>query len=96
MLSTVRTIGQVVPQMRKRGRGRVIQLAGGEATQPFAFMPDYAVTKAALVNLSVSLAEELSGTGIAISTVSTGTIATSGVERLYRRPSRSGLRPPLG
>jgi NAD(P)-dependent dehydrogenase (short-subunit alcohol dehydrogenase family) len=30
--------------------GRVIQISRGEATNPYATMPDYAATKAALVN----------------------------------------------
>jgi NAD(P)-dependent dehydrogenase (short-subunit alcohol dehydrogenase family) len=39
--------------MRERGWGRVIQIASGEATNPYATMPDSAASKAALVNLSV-------------------------------------------
>jgi 3-oxoacyl-[acyl-carrier protein] reductase len=59
VLSVVRLVQRLMPQMKARGWGRIIQMARGEATQPFAFMPDYAATKAALVNLTVSLAKEL-------------------------------------
>ena len=85
VLSAVRRIGQLVPQMKERGWGRLIQLASGEATQPFAFMPDYAATKAALVNLTVSLAKELAETGVTANTVSPGIVVTKGVERFYRQ-----------
>ncbi len=85
VLSAVRMIGHLVPHMRERGWGRVIQLASGEATQPFAFMPDYAATKAALVNLTVSLSKELAETGVTANTVSPGIVVTEGVERFYRQ-----------
>jgi 3-oxoacyl-[acyl-carrier protein] reductase len=84
VLSVVRLVQRFIPQMKARGWGRLIQMASGEATQPFAFMPDYAATKAALVNLTVSLAKELARTGITVNTVSPGIIVTSGVESFYR------------
>ncbi|WP_310395280.1 SDR family NAD(P)-dependent oxidoreductase [Hymenobacter sp.] len=74
----------LVPAMRARGWGRIIQVASGEATQPLAFMPDYAASKAALVNLTVSLSKALAGTGITANTVSPGLIATAGVQAFYR------------
>jgi 3-oxoacyl-[acyl-carrier protein] reductase len=68
VVPTVRLVRALVPAMRDRGFGRVIQLASGEATQPFAFMPHYAAAKASLVNLTVSLAQELAGSGVTAST----------------------------
>jgi 3-oxoacyl-[acyl-carrier protein] reductase len=84
MLSLVRMIRLFVPLMKNQGWGRVIQMASGEATQPFAFMPDYAATKAALVNLTVSLSKGLANTGITVNTISPGIIVTPGVEQFYR------------
>jgi NAD(P)-dependent dehydrogenase (short-subunit alcohol dehydrogenase family) len=66
--------------MKKQNWGRIIQMASGEATQPFAFMPDYAASKAALVNLTVSLSKELANTGITVNTMSPGIIVTPGRE----------------
>jgi 3-oxoacyl-[acyl-carrier protein] reductase len=48
-------------------------------------MPDYAATKAAMNNLTVSLDRELGGTGITVNTVSPGIIVTEGVETFYRQ-----------
>jgi 3-oxoacyl-[acyl-carrier protein] reductase len=84
VLSAVRMIRIFVPHMKNQGWGRIIQMASGEATQPFAFMPDYAATKAALVNLTVSLSKELANTGITVNTISPGIIVTPGVEHFYR------------
>jgi 3-oxoacyl-[acyl-carrier protein] reductase len=70
--------------MRASGWGRVIQIGTGEAVNPFPFMPDYAASKAALVNLTVSLAKHLDRTGITVNTVSPGIVVTPGVEAFYR------------
>jgi NAD(P)-dependent dehydrogenase (short-subunit alcohol dehydrogenase family) len=84
VVSMVRVVRGLVGPMRTRKWGRLIQLSSGEASVPFAFMPDYAATKAAIVNLSVSLAKDLAGTGITSNTVSPGIVVTDGVERFYR------------
>ncbi len=64
--------------------GRVIQISSGEATNPFPVMPDYSATKAALVNLTVSLSKDLTRSGVTANTVSPGIIVTAGVEAFYR------------
>lgn len=84
----VRLIQGLLPTMRKGGWGRIIQLGTGEAINPFAFMPDYAATKAAIVNLTVSLAKHLTRTGITANTVSPGIVVTPGVEQFYRLEGR--------
>jgi 3-oxoacyl-[acyl-carrier protein] reductase len=82
--AAVGLVQRLVPGMRERRWGRVIQIASGEATNPFPTMPDYAASKAALVNLSVSLAKSLDRTGVTANTVSPGIVVTPGVERFFR------------
>jgi 3-oxoacyl-[acyl-carrier protein] reductase len=84
VVAAVRLIQALVPAMRDAGFGRIIQIGSGLATQPFAFIPEYAASKAALANLSVSLAKELACSGITVNTVSPGLIRTPGVESFYR------------
>jgi NAD(P)-dependent dehydrogenase (short-subunit alcohol dehydrogenase family) len=82
--ATVRCIQGFLPSMRARGWGRIIQIGTGEAINPFATMPDYAATKAALLNLTVSLSKHLARSGVTVNTVSPGIIVTPGVEQFYR------------
>ncbi len=84
VVGAARLIQCLVPQMRERHWGRIIQLASGDAAEPLAFMSSYAATKAALVNLTVGLAKTLVNTGITVNTISPGIIATDGVKRFYQ------------
>ena len=82
--AAVRCINGFLPAMRAAGWGRIVQIGTGEAINPFPTMPDYAATKAALLNLTVSLAKHLDRTGITVNTISPGLVVTPGVEKFYR------------
>ncbi len=84
VVSAVRLIFEFLPIMRKQKYGRFIQFGSVVGTQPFASDPDYAVTKSAHTVISVSLAKELTGTGVTANTVSPGPIKTPGVEKFLR------------
>lgn len=45
VVSTVRLIELLLPSMREQRYGRVIQIATGEATNPFPTMPDSAASR---------------------------------------------------
>jgi 3-oxoacyl-[acyl-carrier protein] reductase len=97
VVGAARLIQCLVPQMRERRWGRIIQIASGDATEPLAFMSSYAATKAALVNLTVGLAKSLANTGITVNTVSPGIVATPGVRRFYTAlAERSGWSTDWG
>lgn len=81
VLSSVRMIQRLVPPMRERHWGRVIQIGGGLSQQPIATMPHYNASLAARHNLAVSLARELKDTGVTSNVVAPGAILASEAAR---------------
>ncbi|MGI8336652.1 SDR family NAD(P)-dependent oxidoreductase [Actinomadura scrupuli] len=82
VISGVRMIQRLVPRMRERRWGRVIQIGGGLAQQPIAAQPDYNASLAARHNLAVSLARELKDSGVTSNVVAPGAIRVAAVEEL--------------
>lgn len=86
--ATVRLIQRFVPGMKERKWGRLIQIASVSATQPTPGSADYQAAKAAMVNITSSLAKTLAHTGITVNTVSPGTITTPAVVTAYTEKAR--------
>lgn len=66
----------VIPLMKAQGSGRIINLSGGGATQPLPRISAYAASKAAVVRLTETLAEELKSDGIWVNAVAPGALNT--------------------
>jgi NAD(P)-dependent dehydrogenase (short-subunit alcohol dehydrogenase family) len=77
VLSMVRLIQKLLPAMQKQGWGRIINISSGASTMPPPGMGAYSVTKAAVNNLTVTLAQGMSNDNVTINTVSPGAIFTS-------------------
>jgi NAD(P)-dependent dehydrogenase (short-subunit alcohol dehydrogenase family) len=80
VISYIRIIQRLVPQMKNLGWGRVINIGGGLGIQPISEQPHYNATLAARHNMSVSLARQLKETGITSNVVSPGAIINPMVE----------------
>ncbi|MDO8214167.1 SDR family NAD(P)-dependent oxidoreductase [Conexibacter sp. CPCC 206217] len=73
----LRTIRAAIPAMVDNGGGAIVNVASVNAFfQPDAGTIDYGAAKAALVNLSKSLAQEFGARGIHVNCVSPGPVAT--------------------
>jgi NAD(P)-dependent dehydrogenase (short-subunit alcohol dehydrogenase family) len=76
VMAAVRLSRSIVPLMRKRGGGVILNNASICATQPLGYEPIYNVTKAALVMFSKCLANELVSENIRVNTVNPGLVLT--------------------
>ena len=74
-----RLIHHLVPGMKERGWGRVIQIASAAGIIPTSAQPDYGPAKAAMINMSMGLSKALSSTGVTVNTVTPGMIMTEGL-----------------
>jgi len=80
----------LIPGMRSRGGGKIINLSGGGATGPRPDFSAYASAKAALVRLSETLAEELRDSNIYVNCVAPGAMNTRMLDELLAAgPSRA-------
>ncbi|NKL34064.1 SDR family oxidoreductase [Rhizobium leguminosarum bv. viciae] len=67
---------QVIPPMRKRGQGRIVQCSSILGVVPYRYRGAYTASKFALEGLSITLRMELQGSGIHVSLIEPGPIAT--------------------
>ena len=76
VMSYVRTIRAVLPSMRERGSGVIVNVSSTAAKRPSTSMPDYSVTKAAVLSLSRLVADVYAKDGIRCNAVTPGPTAT--------------------
>lgn len=67
---------QVIPLMRQRGQGRIVQCSSILGLIPYRYRGAYTASKFALEGLSISLRMELQGSGIHVSLIEPGPIAS--------------------
>lgn len=84
VLAAVRLIHLMAPGMRARGWGRIIQICSVVATDPSNATGDYSASKAAMVNLTLSLSKALRGSGITVNAISPGMIQTPAIDQWLR------------
>lgn len=88
VIAIVRMVQAFLPRMKEVGWGRIIQIASVAGMSPSPKLPAYGATKAAVINMTVSLAKELAGTNITVNTVSPGPIKTKGTQDLFMAMAR--------
>ena len=72
----------VLPVFKQQGRGKIINLSGGGATGPRPRAGAYAASKAALVRLTETVAEETRGTGVDVNAMAPGALNTRLLEEM--------------
>jgi len=76
VMSYVRAIRAAVPGMRERGSGVIVNVSSTAGKRPSTAMPDYSVTKAAVLSLSRLVADLYAGDGIRCNAIAPGPTAT--------------------
>jgi NAD(P)-dependent dehydrogenase (short-subunit alcohol dehydrogenase family) len=80
----------VIPHMRARGGGKIINVAGGGATGPRPFFTAYAAAKTAVVRFTECLAEELRPDNIQVNAISPGAARTALTEQVLAAGAAAG------
>ena len=76
VMSYVRTIRAALPAMKARKSGVIVNVSSTAGKRPSASMPDYSVTKAAVLSLSRLIADVYAKDGIRCNAVTPGPTAT--------------------
>jgi 3-oxoacyl-[acyl-carrier protein] reductase len=76
VMSYVRMIRAVLPRMKSQGTGVIVNVSSTAGKRPSASMPDYSVTKAAVLSLSRLVADVYAKDGIRCNAVTPGPTAT--------------------
>ncbi len=71
-----------IPHFKKAGRGKIVVLSGGGATNPLPNISSYAASKAAVVRLMETLAEELKSFHVDVNAIAPGALATRLVDEV--------------
>ena len=73
----------VVPVMRSQGSGRVINIASVVGLVPLRLQSAFVAAKAAVINVTKSMAIELGEEGILVNAIAPGSILTEGTKQLF-------------
>ncbi|MFL5801270.1 MAG: SDR family NAD(P)-dependent oxidoreductase [Roseiflexaceae bacterium] len=76
LFGTVLMCRAVIPLMRARGYGKIVNLSGGGATAPLPRISAYAAAKAAIVRLTETFAVELQDAHIDVNAIAPGALNT--------------------
>jgi len=81
----------LIPHLKRAGRGKIIVLSGGGATNPLPNVSSYAASKAAVIRLMETFAEELKPFGVDVNAVAPGPLKTRFVDQVLQAgPEKAG------
>ncbi len=77
-------------QMVPSGKGRILNIAGGGATGPLEHLSSYAVSKAGVVRLTDTLAQEVGRAGIYVNAILPGAVDSAMQDQLLLARDKAG------
>jgi NAD(P)-dependent dehydrogenase (short-subunit alcohol dehydrogenase family) len=87
IMGAVRLCRLVVPGMRERSAGKIINVASVAGIMPGTMQAIYSATKAAIISITRSLAQELGAFNIQVNAIAPGVIKTRFANVLVETPS---------
>ena len=76
VFGSILPVRALIPQLRKLGGGKIVQLSGGGATSPLPGLSSYAASKAAIVRFAETLALELAADHVDVNSIAPGALNT--------------------
>jgi len=76
LFGLVRMCREMIPLLRHKGYGKIVNLSGGGATNPLPRISAYAASKAAVVRMTDTLAEELKDARVDVNAIAPGALNT--------------------
>lgn len=91
LFGTLNMTRALIPAMKSQGYGKIINLSGGGATAPLPRFSAYAASKAAVVRLTETLANELAAWKIDVNAIAPGALNTRLLDQVLEAgPERAG------
>src|SRR3989449_8579553 len=90
LLGAVFCMHACLPHMLARGKGVVINFSGGGAVAPFPRFSAYSASKAAVVRLTETVAEEVKDSGVRINAIAPGAVNTRLLDQILAAQDRAG------
>jgi NAD(P)-dependent dehydrogenase (short-subunit alcohol dehydrogenase family) len=76
LYGSILPVRAIIPQLRRLGGGKIVQLSGGGATSPLPGLSSYAASKAAIVRFAETLALELAADHVDVNSIAPGALNT--------------------
>jgi 3-oxoacyl-[acyl-carrier protein] reductase len=90
LFGTLQCCQAVLPSMIAQRHGKIVNLSGGGATSPLPRFSAYAVSKAAVVRLTETLAVEVAEFGIDVNAIAPGAVDTQLQDEVMAAGDRAG------
>jgi NAD(P)-dependent dehydrogenase (short-subunit alcohol dehydrogenase family) len=92
LLGSVLVSRALLPHFKRAGKGKIIQLSGGGATNPLPMLSAYAVSKAAVIRFVETLAEETRRHCIDVNAIAPGALDTRILDQFIQAgPEKLGV-----
>jgi NAD(P)-dependent dehydrogenase (short-subunit alcohol dehydrogenase family) len=90
LLGTVYAMRAVLPHMVAQRKGVIVNFSGGGAVAPFPRFSAYSASKAAVVRLTETVAEEVRESGVRVNAIAPGAVNTRLVDEVLQAGERAG------